>query len=217
LTQKINIIIVDDHPITLKGFASVFDDYEDLEIIAVAKDGLCALELLKTHKPDIIILDIEIPLLDGVETMKKIHVSFPEVKVVLISFHSEDAFILDCISQGASAYLTKGSALNVIVETIYRVYKDGYCFSKRVVDGLLKKPKKGEKMGAKELSERELEIVKLVCEGLMNKEIAASLKISISTVDFYKKNIHAKTGTKSTAELVLYAIANDIVTVKKVS
>ena len=214
MPPTIKIIVVDDHPLVLKGFMSLLDDHPDIAIIGKAGNGKELLELLTVMsdtKPDIVILDIEMPVMNGIDAMKHIQRDLPEIKVILMSFHTEATYVYDCMAQGAGAYITKGSDLELITQTIHHVYKNGYFYDQQVMSGLFGQArKKRENSETKKLSEREREILKLICEGYMNKEIAALLNIYIGTVDFHKKNISRKTGFKSKADLIFYAIKHNI-------
>ncbi len=203
MVKNIKIITVDDHPLALKGLKSLLEEIKGVELIGEALNGMQCLELLKTKQPDIVLLDLDMPEMGGEETMKHIKVNYPNIKVIIVSFHKEEEFTFHLISQGANAYVTKGAELEVIANTIFKVYEHGFCHDGDLSIAIAKWMKK--KSEEVYLTQRETEILNLVCEGSSNKAIAVKLNISIKTVDFHKANIARKTQAFTPIALVNYA------------
>jgi DNA-binding NarL/FixJ family response regulator len=213
MEKTIKVVTVDDHPLALKGFRSLFQETKDIELIGEASNGLQCLDLLQAKQPDVVLLDIEMPQMGGEETMRNIRKNYPAVKVIIVSFHAEEEYISDLFSKGAHGYIPKCSDLDVLIDAIYTVYKDGVYFNKSISvaihNGLKKKSE--TKNDKPILTMREKEVLFLVCEGESNKSIATKLDISVKTVDFHKANIAKKTQSYTPIALVKYAKSNGII------
>jgi len=210
--DKINIVLVDDHQMFRDGVKSVLSDEENIEIVGEVGSGKDLYELLKNETPDLIITDISMPDISGIEVAKHISENYPDIKILMLSMHSNEEFITKALSVGANGYLPKDTSMSELLEAINSIYKGENYFNKSISDTILKslmnKPK--DKEENKSLTKREKEIINLVVEGLSNKEIAEKLCISIRTVDSHKNNIMQKLGLKSSVELVKYAIKNNL-------
>ncbi|MCD6065214.1 MAG: DNA-binding response regulator [Bacteroidetes bacterium] len=184
-------------------------------VIGEAQNGKEVLEFLKVSKPDVVLLDIEMPLMNGKETLEIIKKRFPETRVIMLSMHFDASYINEFMVRGARGYLAKGCDPETLFEAIRAVKKDGHFFGEKVakamLNGLQKERTIAPLLSEIALSDREIDILKEICTGKTNKEIAATLKISASTVDFHKQNIYRKTNSGNVTELVKYAIKNAIV------
>lgn len=213
--KKIKIILADDHRIFREGI-KYFLENEQMQVIAEASSGIELLELLKTEKPDIVIIDITMPGLSGIEVSKQITSLYPEVKIMILSMHTEEEFIINSVKAGAKAYLPKETSKEELLEAVKVLYDGGEYYSKLLSDKFLKnfvkKVKVEQTLQANDtLTTREIEILKLSASGISNKEIANKLSISIKTVDAHKNHIMQKLKLKNTAELVLYALRNKLI------
>lgn len=213
---KIKIILVDDHQMFRDGVKSVLSDEANIEIIGEVGNGNDLYELLKSKSPDLIITDISMPDISGIEITKYVSEKYPDIKILILSMHSNEEFITKSLSVGAHGYLPKDTSMNELLEAINTIYNGDNYFNKDISDTILKSiinKSKSTNGNAKSetLTKREKEIVSHVVEGLTNKEIAGKLYISIRTVDSHKNNIMQKLNLKSSVELVKYAIKNNLV------
>jgi DNA-binding NarL/FixJ family response regulator len=215
---KINIILADDHRIFRDGIKSLLSDIDIINIIGEASSGIELLNMLKTHKPDVVIVDISMPGLSGIEASRQIADLYPEVKIMILSMHTNEEFVINSIKAGAKGYLPKDTSKEELLEAIKTLNEGGEYYSKLVSDNFLKSYIKKIKvenslMEHEELTQREIEILKLAASGIGNKEIADQLFISMKTVDAHKNHIMQKLKLKNTAEMVLYAVKNKIIEV----
>ena len=215
---KIKIILADDHRIFRDGIKSLLSDNDFINIIGEASSGNELLDMLKTHKPDVVIVDITMPGLSGIEVSKQISLLFPEIKIMILSMHTDEDFVINSIKAGAHGYLPKDTSKEELLEAIKIIYHGGEYYGKLVSDNFLKnyikKFKAGQSLKENEdLTQREIEILKLAASGSSNKEIADKLFISTKTVDAHKNHIMQKLKLKNTAEMVLYAVKNKIIEV----
>lgn len=201
----IKILIADDHKVLLDGFKSLFENINDIEVVATAKNGVEVLDLLKSTEVDVVLMDINMPILNGVETCKKIKKLYPEIKVVALSMYKEVSYVKRMKAYGASAYLLKDDSSNEIIKAIYEVYDGGQYFSKQLKD-LLFNNVLSDDLGVVTLTRREKEVIQLISEGLSNKEIGQKLILSTHTIDSHRKNLLAKFNAKNKAELVKKAM-----------
>ena len=216
--EKIKIVLVDDHQMFRDGVKSVLSDEENIELIGEVGNGNDLYELLKIDSPDLIITDISMPDISGIEITKYVTENYPEIKILILSMHSNVEFITKSLGAGANGYLPKDTSMNELLEAINTIYKGENYFNKDISDTILKsiinKSKSAKENSKNEsLTKREMEIVSLVVEGLTNKEIADKLFISVRTVDSHKNNIMQKLNLKSSVELVKYAIKNKLVNI----
>lgn len=215
MQKKISIILTEDQELMRKSLAALINDFPEFSVIGEAPNGKELLRLLKTSTPDIVLLDIDMPVMNGNETLDILNVRFPEVKVIMLSMYNEEGVILDFMTRGARAYLPKGCDVEMLTTTIESVHRNGYHFSdhvsKAMLNGVMRDRSLSHIAGELALTDREMEIVKELCEGKTNKEIANQLKVTTRTVDFHRANIYAKTKSRNVAELVKYAIRHGVV------
>lgn len=204
----IKLILADDHKLFREGVRSILENVDEIEIVDEVDDGRALINSLRINKADLIILDISMPGLSGIEACRLIHKEYPCIKVLILSMHSEESFVRSAIEAGASGYLPKEIDHNELVEAIQTVYNGGNYFSKDISSKLISSYLTKDKQ---HLTPREKEIIVLVCDGLSNKEIADKLSISVRTVDCHKNNILQKLGLKSSVDLVKYALKNELV------
>ena len=214
--DKIKIILADDHRIFRDGIKSLLSDNEYISIIGEASNGNELLELLKTLKTDIVIVDITMPGLSGIETTKQITILYPEISVMILSMHTNEEFIINAINAGAKGYLPKDTSKEELLDAVKILSEGGEYYGKSVSDNFLKSFIKKQKADQNlkenvDLTQREIEILKLAASGISNKDIADKLFISTKTVDAHKNHIMLKLKLKNTAEMVLFAIKNKII------
>jgi DNA-binding NarL/FixJ family response regulator len=216
MNSKIKIILTDDHRIFRDGIKSLLSENEEIQIIGEASDGYELMEMLKMNTPDLVIMDITMPKLSGIEVSKQISSLYPEMGILILSMHTNEEFVINSIKAGAQGYLPKDTSKEELLKAIHAIYNGGEYYSKNVSDSFLKNFARRFKVEQTlkendELTKREIEILQLAAGGSSNKEIADQLFISIKTVDAHKNHIMQKLKLKNTAEMVIYAIKNKII------
>ena len=211
--DKIRLLVVDDHPSFSKGLSRMLEDEEDLECVGLAADGTAAINLAKRLKPDIVLMDVSMPKLNGTRAAKEIHKHCPNTAIIMLSAFDYEAFILASLRAGARGYLLKTATLEKITSAIRLVHKGESVIDIKVTDKIVKylQPKGLEdyehnKIHFDILSPRELKIIDLTAQGMSNKEIANKLVISERTVQTHLVNIFRKLGANSRTQAVLYAL-----------
>jgi two-component system response regulator DegU len=210
--SMIKIIIADDHPIVRDGLRSALDSIENFHVTGVAVNGVEALNLIKNEPPDLLLTDISMPEMNGIDLTREVTKKYPEVKVIILSMHENDAYINNALQAGAHGYLLKDSEKAELNSAIERVVAGEKYFSKSVsqilVNGLYNKPGESgeEQQDITGISKRELEVLEMIALGLSNKEIAGKLFLSIRTVDAHRYNIMQKLKVKNTAEMIKTAV-----------
>jgi DNA-binding NarL/FixJ family response regulator len=205
------IVLADDHVMFRQGIKNILGKDKGLEVIGEAGDGLKLLELLNKATPDMIILDISMPNLRGIEATREIKMILPEVKVLILSIHKDKEFVYSAISAGAEGYLLKEDADTELFAAIEKIRQEGRYISPLLLGDLTNELFQAHHKGQltpqiEPLTTREREVLKFIAEGLSNKEIADLLFISVRTVENHRANIMRKLNIKSTANLIKYAI-----------
>lgn len=203
--QKYNIIIVDDHSLFRSGLIILLSDLEEIGTVYEASNGKIFLEMIDKIDVDIVLMDISMPEMDGVEASLKSLEKHPELKIIALSMFSDKEYYFKMINSGVKGFLIKDSTIDEVREAILVVAKGGNYFSQEVLCLLIKNGAELAKI-EEALSERESEILCLICKGLSNQEIADKLFLSKRTVDKHRANILDKTHCRNTASLVVYAI-----------
>jgi len=203
---KIRVLLVDNHPLVLDGLRAVLETYDDIDIAGAASNARLALEMAQTVKPDVVLMDINMPLLNGIDAIELFKRQLPATRILMLSMHDSREYISTSIMRGASGYVLKDVSTSEIVAAIHAVASGGTYFSSGVSEALLDNAEKK----AEGLSSRENDVLVLVAEGSSNREIASKLGISEATVETHRKNIKKKLGIASTAGLTRYAIENRI-------
>lgn len=213
--EKINIIIVDDHKIVRHGIKSLISDEIDFKIIGEASNGKEAVELVKNMSPDIVIMDINMPVLDGIEATFLIKKNFFKVKVLALTMAAGDEHIRKMIEAGASGYILKTSSKEELIKAIKTIHSGHHYFSEEATKTILNdmvNPVLKKKAGDLhiQITDREKDVLRLIVDEYTNQEIADELFISVRTVDAHRRNLLQKIGAKNTAGLVKYALENEI-------
>lgn len=212
---EIRIILADDHPIVREGVALQLKKYPHMHLVNEFDNGKQVIDFLKTGGADIVIMDIEMPIMNGLEALSIITRRFPEVKVIMLTMHTDNAFIYDAITRGAKGYLTKDCNMETLSGTIDKVHAHGRYFDPKIIQILIdynmNNDSRPSRFNESALSPKEIDILLDLCNEKTMKEIADCHHISIDTVRFHLKNLYAKTKSKKTAGLVKYAIKNHII------
>jgi two-component system response regulator DegU len=217
MDQKIKIILAEDQELFRKSLISLLKTQSDFEVTADAGNGRDLLGELKQRPAHIVILDIEMPVMDGKTCLEIIRKRFPEIKVIVLSMHTGTELVSDFMSHGASSYLGKNCGVETLFKAIRVVMKEGYYFdnstSKALLDTIMYKAGNESSITGKEVkfNDRETEILRKICDGKTNKEIASHLHLSTSTIDFHKSKIYSKTHCCNATELLKYALKNGII------
>ncbi len=209
-------MLAEDHNSARQAYAAIINGEPNMKITGQAGNGLELLKLVEADAPDIVVTDIEMPVMNGLELIDKLKRRFPNVKPIILSMHNEDYYISQLILNGACAYLPKSCDIDDILLAINRVYTEGYFFtasvSKIIVSTTMKES--GQEIAPLlkqlSLSAREIDVLKLVCDEKSNKQIADHLNLSQATIDFHRQSIYKKTQASSVVGLVKYAIKNGI-------
>ncbi|UXP33836.1 response regulator transcription factor [Reichenbachiella agarivorans] len=214
--SKINILVVDDHSLVREGIITMLSIYDDFEIIGDAESGEQALVKIAAQKPDVMLLDINMPGMNGIETAKKVIEDYDGIRIIILSMEVTQDHISEAIKAGVSGYLAKDTKKEVLAEAIRKVMTGEQYFGDKISEVIFKgfyKQSKGEQVAKenKDLSKREVEVLRQIASGLSNREIADKLFISIRTVDAHRNHIMQKLSMKSTAQLVKYAIKERII------
>jgi DNA-binding NarL/FixJ family response regulator len=214
--NQIKVAIADDHVLFRTGVKTALSMEKDIKMVAEADNGMQLLTLLKHIQPDVILLDIQMPIMDGITTLPEIKKLYPEVKVVMLTMHNDHSMISKLMELGANAYLTKNSDSDVIYEAVKTVHTTEYYFNaltnKALIDGLRMKrqAEAGLALDTK-LTDKEVTILKLMCEEKSTKEIADVVDLSPRTVEAIRDKLKTKTGAKSMAGLVMFAVKSGII------
>jgi len=212
--MKIKVLIVDDHKLFREGIVNLLFSAENIEVIAQAEDGLDAIEKAKHFKPDVVLLDITMPRMNGIDATKKLKMLIPGIKIISLSMHSEKEYVKGVLDAGADGYLLKNCTYRQLTDAIQSVY-DGKKYlsediTELVINGYLSSSN-AEASEYGKLSIREKEIFLLFAEGKSTREIAELLFISVKTVNTHKQNILEKLELKSNSDLIKYALKNDLI------
>ena len=218
MKEKIKIAVVDDHTLFRKGMASILQQVPDFEVVMDANNGREFLDKLATTPVDVVLLDLQMPELDGIKTTQIMQKDFPDVKIIILSMHDEDQFVLHLMEIGANGYLLKDTDSDEVEKAIRKVAEDEHYFSEFVSRVMLRRmTRKNTTPDLKlfnfktDLSEREIQVLKHICEGLTTTEISELLYLSPRTVEGHRLKMMEKLGLKNTAGLVAFAIKNQLV------
>ena len=221
--KKTRILIADDHDVVRSGLKMLLRSKSDFSIVAEAADGEEAVRLTDKHKPDVAILDISMPKLDGIEATKVIKQNHPEVKVLILTVHEDEEYAYQVLRAGASGYILKNAGKKEIFDAVRSALSGERFFSpgisKLIVDGFVKRAKETgtgqhvtrQSSSKQELTEREIQILKFIAQGFTNRQIADQLCLSFRTVNTHRANLMQKLDIHDTAGLVRYAINTGLI------
>jgi DNA-binding NarL/FixJ family response regulator len=210
--NKIRIIIADDHQLFRNGLKMLLEASQEFEIAGEASNGEELLSLLRNCMTDIVLMDINMPEMDGIEATRKGLKLCPSIAVIALSMYGEEEYYYKMVDAGAKGFLLKDSDISEVKEAILTVQKGGSYFSQELLYNVIQKFKHREsETKSANLSKREKEILLKICEGFSNQKIAETLFISKRTVDKHRANLLGKTNSKNTASLILFAIKNKLI------
>jgi len=210
--KKQDILIADDHDLVLQGFIFMVKSFPFVESVHGVNDGKAVLKYLNNHRPDLILMDLDMPEMDGIETSRNVIKKYPDVKIIVLSGFKNDELIYDAIELGISGYLLKDTKPGELKQAIRDVMSKGFYYNDTVVNimrrGIIRDSNKPRFFSHKELTEREKQILKLLCQEKTTKEIADEVYLSDRTVEKIRKNLANKLEVKGTVGLVKFAIKN---------
>jgi len=214
-TKDIRVALVDDHHLIRAGLARLLQLEDGIDVVAEAPNGKVFLDLLQSQTVDVVLLDMDMPVMDGKATLEQLVIQFPNVKVLVLTVHEHDSFIVHMMEAGAHGYLLKDSEPEEVLVAIRAVAKDGIYFNNRVSNALLKGLSRTNTPHASNLGEslnqRELDILSLICKEYTTSQIADELFLSQKTIEGYRKSLLEKTQTKNVAGLAVFAVKNRLV------
>jgi NarL family two-component system response regulator LiaR len=214
--NKIRVLIVDDHEMVRLGISSFLSTEEDMEVVGEAANGLDAIKLVEEHKPEVILMDLVMPVMDGIETTRKVKEIHPEGKVIILTSFIDDQQVFPAIEAGAFSYLLKSTKANEIAEAIRNAVHGESVIEPAVAKKLMDRMRRGaERLPHEELTEREMEVLLLLGEAKTNQEIADELFIGIKTVKTHVSNILQKLGFEDRTQAAVYVHKNGLLKEKR--
>jgi two-component system NarL family response regulator len=205
---KIRVLVVDDHPLMRLGLRTKIDAEPDMEVVGEAADGPAAVEAYAAHRPDIMLLDLRLPGMDGPEIISVVRKSDPEAKVMILTTYDADEDVYRAVQAGARGYLLKGTFAEGILEAIRNVHAGRRLIAPEVAARL------ADRVSSAPLTSREISVLELVAKGMSNKEIGAALLVSEATIKYHLKNIYVKLGAGDRTEAALLATQRGIITIR---
>jgi len=208
--MRTKIILADDHKIIREGLRSLIEKQPDMEVIAEAQDGLMTVSLVQKLQPDVVIMDIGMPEMNGIDATTKITTEYKTVKVIALSMHSDRRFVMQMLKAGAAGYLLKDSAFEELVSAIHAVITKQHYLSQKITDVVvqeyLQNLPRNESTVFTVLTAREREVLQLIAEGKSTKQTASVLNVSVKTIETHRQQIMEKLDMRSIAQLTKYAI-----------
>ncbi|MEM9921846.1 MAG: response regulator transcription factor [Bacteroidota bacterium] len=217
--HKIKLAIADDQVLFLRGLKYILQDFDDIELVIEAGNGQELLDAIPENPPQVVLLDMKMPVMDGMATTKELKTHYPEIKVILLSMFDDERLITHMMEIGANGYLLKNEEPHILKEAIDSVLTKDLYFndyvSKALLNGLQKKndppPSLSDGHSGVSLTPREQEVLQLICQELTTAEIAKQLFLSTRTIEGHRKNLMEKAGVRNTAGLVIFAVKNDLI------
>jgi two-component system response regulator NreC len=216
MTRKVKVLVCDDHELFREGVKALLRAEPEIEVIGEARDGRRALESVASLHPDVVLMDMEMPDLNGLEATRRIRQLEPSVKVLILTMYAEDELVARCLDAGAAGYVLKDVPASQLVYAIHSVHQGGRYMSPGALDAMIERYVKGAPRPETRydlLTDREREVLKLLADGHSLKEVAARLGLSLKTVDVHKTNLMRKLDIHDRAGLIRYAIRNRLVRV----
>jgi len=214
--NSIRILLADDHDVVRKGLRYILQRQEGTDVIGEVRDGREAVRLAEKLQPDLVIMDIAMPLLSGIEATAQIVKSSPKIKVIMLSMHSDETYLVRILTAGAKGYLLKESTESDLIPAVKAVLQGKPYFSAQIAQTLLEDymrqlQQRGLNDSYDLLTDREREVLQLLAEGKSNKEVATLLNLSVYTIETHRTNLMQKLNLHNTAELVLYAVRKKLI------
>ena len=205
--EKISLVIVDDHPLVLDGLVSRLERSDQVEVVGLANNGEEAIKLVEHIMPSVVLMDINMPVMNGIEAAEIFKEKFPNVKLLVLSMHNDREYVMNMARSGAKGYVLKSASADEMLMAIKAVHMGGVYFSPDIAKILASQP---DSYMDDTLSSREQVVLSLLASGLSNKEMARELDISVRTIDTHRRNIKTKLDISTTPGLVRYALDNGL-------
>jgi len=221
MADNIRVLIVDDHPVVREGLRALFEREAGVEVVGEASDGAEALRKAAEIRPDVVVMDLEMPVMNGIQATRRLLRDNRETRVVVLSMHEEESYVFQALKAGATGYVLKGSSFGELAEAVRSARKGTPRFSppisRIIMDSYLDESpdRKMERSRSGMLTNREREVLRLIAEGNTNNEIAAQIKISVKTVETHRTNLMKKLDIHDVAGLTRYAIKSGVVVLGK--
>jgi DNA-binding NarL/FixJ family response regulator len=209
-SQVISVLVVDDHALHRDGTRHILEQHQDLEVVGDADSGEKALALIRQLNPDVVLMDIRLPGMNGIEATRRIRKDHPDVRVLMVTAHDDDEYVRGAVEAGAAGYLSKTAPGRKLVEAVRAIAAGTTVLEPAMLTRLMAEPG-GSRAAASGLTKRELAVLKLLVDGLHNKQVAKRLGISLRTVERHCDNIYDKLGVGSRTEAVVWAISSRLV------
>lgn len=209
----IRILLADDHSIVRDGLRRIIEEAGDMAVSAEASDGHEAIHAVQSNRPDVVLMDITMPGMDGLEAVAQIHGLDPDLPILVLTMHEEEQYVVRCISAGAMGYVTKRSASEELVKAIRKVHGGGRYLTASAAEALAMRMARGKEgiSPVDALSDREVQVLKRLAQGHTNREIAEAYFISIKTVDTYRLRLLQKLNLRNNSQLTRFAIQNGLI------
>jgi NarL family two-component system response regulator LiaR len=211
MSDSIRVILVDDHDIVRSGLAVLLETFGDIDLVGQAANGLDAIALIEKTQPSVVLMDLIMPKMDGVEATRRIRAAFPDVKVVILTSIEEEGAVQEALRAGAIGYMMKNSSVTEVVAAIRSAHEGRFSLSPAATQALISATTRPTTPALPALTDREREILALMVEGQTNQQIAITLNISLSTVKFHVSSILSKLNVESRTEAVAVAVQNHLV------
>jgi DNA-binding NarL/FixJ family response regulator len=215
--MDLKVLLVEDHDIVREGIRALLENDKEIEVCGEACNGAEAMTKVKTYNPDVILMDMNMPVMNGLECTRQIKSNYPDKKVLILSMHDHESYLIDLLDAGADGYILKNTSKAELLFAIRKVANDGIYMGPEFTLNMLAKYKAAAgfisvaRKNNIKITEREMEVLSLVAEGKTNLQIAKELFTSVRTIETRRKNLLEKTGTTNTATLIRYAVQNGLV------
>ena len=211
MNKKMKVIIVEDHEIFREGLKRVISEMDDVELAGEAENGAVFLEMLKKISPDVVLMDIQMPVMDGLEATEKALRMDPSLKILVISMFGEEEYVYSMVEKGVSGFILKTSGILDLERAIKKIAIGQQYYSEEIMGLLVKKVRSVDYVEKVSFTDREMEVLRMLCRGLSNNDIADKLFMSVRTVEGYRNKLLQKTGSSNVINLVIYALKNKLV------
>lgn len=209
--EIIKVAIADDHEIFRKGLRIILNEIDEIKVVGESRNGNELFDIIKHQAVDVVLMDIRMPVMDGIEATRKLSEKYPEVKVIALTMFEEISYFNQMVEAGARGFLLKKTNKDELQKAIKSVMCDEDYFSEEFISNVNKNQKPKSRLVAIDLTEREQDVLELICKGMSNAEISKFLGVSIRTIDGHRAHLLEKTGAKNSPHLVMFAIKNGLI------
>jgi len=211
--MSIRILVADDHGVLRAGLRALLNAEPDLEVVGEAADGLTALRLVADLRPDVVLMDLSMPGMDGIQVARRLKETLPGTRVLILTVHEDESLLREAIQAGASGYIIKRAVESELINAIHAIYSGGLYVHPAMTRALIRDLAPSlapDESQAEPLTPREIDVLRLIAQGYTNRQVAEKLNVSVRTVESHRANLTSKLGLSSRAELVRYAKEHDL-------